>query len=489
MLQKLKKSVQIFNLLNQGFAELASPNVDDNRKQHIIIPIFYWGDTYVGWLQIMFALRFAKHNAHIYFVYDDDLSGMANYSLNFFLVKAFIKKICGHSDFTLLVSKHVPEKKDHFNELILKKHYFNAQWHQKRSIKLSEFKLEPSVIELDQVVAAKIDHLLMSNSFDFCFCPGGIYGNSYLWRGICDTRSVRFSSFDGDKTKLIIASSGLAAHRSDIAVRCQMAPVQDVKKLVQQIRSDIHKRSKITLNKLKALHDRKTRSEGIEQEVEDFFHDFSQKVSRDEVLKNAVIFLNTSWDSAALDLEPWDVSQSDWLDLLVAELIQNGCGNLVIRQHPDEQFYPSRDKYRDQLTNYQKIDRGVNVRLIEAHQQVNSYELIRDSSIVFTFSSTIGLEACVLNRPTFVFKDNYQSKLGALPRYTPGNLNVNLDRYFKDDRDFKLKSALAYYQGQLCGWHDISIPDVDIFLSKGNWSEIIDDLVIDVMLGPVFKDA
>jgi len=87
------------------------------------------------------------------------------------------------------------------------------------------------------------------------------------------------------------------------------------------------------------------------------------------------------------------------------------------------------------------------------------------------------------------FKDNYQSKLGALPRYTPGNLNDNLDRYFKDYRDFKLKSALAYYQGQLCGWHDISIPDADIFLSKRNWSEIIDDLVMDVMSVPVTKDA
>ena len=158
MFQKLKKSIKIFNLLYQSFTELDSPNVDENNKQRIIIPIFYWGDTYVGWLQIIFALGFAKHNAHIYFVYDDDLSGKTSYSINFFLLKAFIKKICVRSDFTLLVSNHLTENKDDFNELIFKKHYFNAQWRQKKSIKLSEFKLEPSVIKLDQVVASKIDY-------------------------------------------------------------------------------------------------------------------------------------------------------------------------------------------------------------------------------------------------------------------------------------------------------------------------------------------
>ena len=304
-------------------------------------------------------------------------------SINFFLVKILIKRICCHSNFTLLESNHFSDKGDQFDELIFKKHYFNAQWRQKRSIKLSEFKLKPSVLELDQVVAAKIDHLLMSNSFDFCFCPGGIYGNSYLWRGICDKRSVRFSSFDGDKTKLVLTSLGVAAHRTDIESRFHMSSMQDTKKLVQQVQNDIHKRSKLKLKNLSSIHDRKTRKEVIDQEVTTFFNDFSLNVSRSGVLKNAVIFLNTSWDSAALDMEPWEASQSDWLDLLVGELIQNGCQNLSIRQHPDEQFYPSQDKYHDKINSYRKISQEVNFYLIEAHHEINSYELIKDSSIVF----------------------------------------------------------------------------------------------------------
>jgi hypothetical protein len=485
MFRKLKKTFQIYKQLSQSFTELDSPNDDEVNKQHIIIPIFYWGDTFVSWVQIIFSLTFAKRNSHIYFVYDDEMVGKYNFSINSLLVRRLVKKICYFSNFTLLTSKDMTETKDDFSELILKKHYFAAQWQEKRSIKLSDFKTKPLAMESDQVIAGKIDNLLMTHSFDFCFCPGGIYGNSYLWRGICDERSIRFSSFDGDETKLILTSSGVAAHRTDIETRFHKTPMQDMKKLVQQVQNDIYKRSKLKLKNLSSVHDRKTRKEGLDPEVTTFFNDFAQKVSRSDVLKNATIFLNTSWDAAALDLEPWKTSQLDWLDLLVGELIQNGCRNLSIRQHPDEQFFPSQDKYSEKVNNYRKTNQEVNFHLIEAHQEINSYELIKDSSIVFTFSSTIGLEACVLNRPTFVFKDNYQSKLGALPRYTSGSLNDNLDSYFKDCHHFKLKSALAYYYGQLCGWHDISIPDLDDFLSKESWNQIIDEIATDVMSGPI----
>jgi len=489
MLRKLKKTFQIYKELSQSFTKLDLPNDEEVEEQHIIIPIFYWGDTYVSWIQIIFSLSFAKRNSHIYFVYDDEMVGKANFSINSFLIKRLVKKICNFSNFTLLTPTDITEMKDDFSELILKKNYFNAQWRQKRAIKLSDFNLEPSVIELDQVVATKIDNLLKSNSFDFCFCPGGIYGNSFLWRGICDKRSVRFSSFDGDETKFILTSSGVAAHRPDVEARFHKSLLKDTKKIVQQVQNDIYKRSKLQLKNLNSVHDRKTRKEEIDQQVTSYFKDFSQNVSRSEVFNNAAIFLNTSWDAAALDLEPWKTSQSDWLDLLVEELIQNGCRNLSIRQHPDEQFYPSQDNYPEKMNNYRKTNQEVNFHLIEAHQEINSYELIKDSTIVFTFSSTIGLEACVLNRPTFVFKHNYQSKLGALPRYTSGNLNENLDRYYKDCRDFKSKSSLAYYYGQLYGWHDISIPDLDKFLSRGSWTQIIDEIVTDVMSEPILTDA
>ena len=104
--------------------------------------------------------------------------------------------------------------------------------------------------------------------------------------------------------------------------------------------------------------------------------------------------------------------------------------------------------------------------LIREDSSTNSYDLIENATAVFTFSSTIGLEAAILNRPSFSFKNNYQTKLKALPTYSPGQLAKQLALYFYQRHEYKRRSIEVYFSGQLQGWEKLSLPNFSTTLNN-----------------------
>ena len=114
------------------------------------------------------------------------------------------KNLGFYPSFNLLSPKVIDTDDDKFDELILKKQYFNFQWAEKRSLRLSSFQLSSEGAQRDRSIAYTIDCILKSKNFELCFCPGGIYSNSFFWRGLCDINGIRFSSFDGDQEGLMV---------------------------------------------------------------------------------------------------------------------------------------------------------------------------------------------------------------------------------------------------------------------------------------------
>jgi hypothetical protein len=445
------------------------PSVGLNQK--IIMPIFYWGNTNVSWLQIFFALNYLRNGAQVFFIYDDDFTSRHRFTLNFVLIRKLISVLKKHPNAEIIRPIITNTQSTQYDDLIYKKHYFNAQWTQKKSIAVNKFSISQSLLEEDRKVAGAIDTVLKSARFDMCFCPGGVYGNSYLWRYLSDQNFIRFSSFDAGAATLIITPAGVAAHRTDVIHRFNANSEKirvDPIKIKREVNANIFKRSQSTIEKIEDLHSRVTLKNVEDEPVQSFFDKYQKNICIENALQNVVIFLNTSWDSAALDLEPWKISQIDWLDLLVPELARNGAKKIIIRQHPDEQFYPSADDYVKKIGLYNQSQPTTDIKLIDKSSTISSYNLLQNSTSVFTFSSTIGLEANILNRPTFVFKQNYQTILNSLPRYTPGDLTKNLNLFFTNVEAYKTQSMLAYYFSQLEGWEKVSIPKFSRTLEDTN---------------------
>lgn len=429
-------------------------------EKAIIFPIFYWGNSNVGWFQIFFAIYYLHLGASVTFVFDDAVTRRKRVAPNYLLMRIFIFIIRKHSKVRVLKPNFTDEKSTDFDEIIYRKHYCNTQWTQKKAVKLSDFNLPDKFLKGDRIIAKAIDDILKSQNYTFCFCPGGVYGNSFLWRHLCNKNNLRFSSFDSDPDTVILSPSGVAAHRADVVHRYKMGNDHDRldrEKIYTAVRENIFKRSQTKIAKKEDLLQRVSSQSFENNLVDQFFAHYSNSINSKDILQTVVIFLNTSWDSAALDLEPWRVTQVDWLDNLVPELIRNGAERILIRQHPDERFYPSNDNYEQIIQKYKQLKSKTSITLINEFSNQSSYDFLLNATCVFTFSSTIGLEANILNRPTFAFKRNYQTMLNALPYYQPGKLTEMLRQHSKNVKNYKDRSFEVYFLSQLKGWERISL--------------------------------
>ena len=127
-----------------------------------------------------------------------------------------------------------------------------------------------------------------------------------------------------------------------------------------------------------------------------------------------VLFTNVSWDTAVTMRDIGFVDMYDWLTEVVDWARCRDDVILDIRVHPGE------TRMRGFETNDSAVDyiRGrfpqlpPHVRIYDADDAVNSYALIEQASVVLVYSSTIGLEAVVLGKPTLVAADSHYRNKG-----------------------------------------------------------------------------
>ena len=468
--------LEIYRYISRTLEDLLKKVDVSESPRKVLIPIFYWGGTNVSWLSIVIALRLAARGSNVFFILDYQILNIKQYSVKMLLIKNILKKICRISRLNMITAPEATDFKAEFDEMIIKKNYFNMQWREKKSISFEEFKKLNYEDKNDRYIVKKIDNVLRDSNFDLCICPGGIYKNSFFWRMLCKNHNVKFLSFDAAGARLCFGP-GVAGHRLDIVTRVNSASDISEAEIERQVRQDVYKRSRLTLNKFENMDDRITQSQFDVIKIDQFFTAFQDQVHHINALGNIVIFLNSSWDSAALDIEPWQITQHDWLKKLINELLACGANNITIRQHPDELFYPSNDDYSSLLNGFLSTYPNAEIKLITPSEQANSYDLIKNGTSIFTFTSTIGLEACILGRPTFVFKKNYQVELDALINYVPGKLTENINMFFDTQVLLKKNAMLAYFFGQIIGWHKISIEDLYLQMKSSELICNIDSLL------------
>jgi hypothetical protein len=113
---------------------------------------------------------------------------------------------------------------------------------------------------------------------------------------------------------------------------------------------------------------------------------------------NSFVFFSSSDDEVAAISDSW---QSSWGNQLncVAELIKYFESHpelsLIIRVHPNQGNKSKQDKLR-----WKSISSTANnIKIYNFDSKVNSYGLLRKAIGVFTFGSTIGVEAAYLRKP------------------------------------------------------------------------------------------
>ncbi len=113
------------------------------------------------------------------------------------------------------------------------------------------------------------------------------------------------------------------------------------------------------------------------------------------------LFTNVTWDSACLRQHVSYPSMLAWVESAVRIAGELPDVALVIRVHPADAKWGSRDNPREALTR----SLGAlppNVRIVESTEAVDSYAIVAISDTVLSYSTTVGLEAAVRGRRVVV---------------------------------------------------------------------------------------
>lgn len=114
----------------------------------------------------------------------------------------------------------------------------------------------------------------------------------------------------------------------------------------------------------------------------------------------ASLFTNITYDSAALYKDVGFESMIDWVVGAVQAAAGTGT-HLVIRVHPGESRWGTNEPV-EELVRQRVGALPSNVHLVPSTSDLNSYDLLADSDVVLTYTSTVGLEAAARGIPSAV---------------------------------------------------------------------------------------
>ena len=135
-------------------------------------------------------------------------------------------------------------------------------------------------------------------------------------------------------------------------------------------------------------------------------------------VKIATIFTSTIGEFIAnngVESYGWG-SQYEAIESTVKYLLERNY-EVLIRMHPNSARFSWRD-----IKKILDIEIIYGIRVYPPWAQINSYDLVTKSEFVFTWGSTIGLEASALGKKTYIFSPTYYSLIADVRIFSPRSL-------------------------------------------------------------------
>jgi len=118
--------------------------------------------------------------------------------------------------------------------------------------------------------------------------------------------------------------------------------------------------------------------------------------------------LNMFWDVASLGVERIFPSPFEWLDQTIEHILDNTQASVAVKQHPRErQFERFKTGSRLGSTLETKYGKNPRFKFFAAADPVNTYSLMENSRLVLPYSSTLGMEAALMNKKVLTCTDVY----------------------------------------------------------------------------------
>lgn len=316
----------------------------------------------------------------------------------------------------------------------------NAIWRMRGERDVQQFYQErPEMDAAVEAHLAKVFHLLRTSAPDWLLIPGGIYGVSSAYLAAAREYGVGATSYDSGTGLLLLAHTGLAAHHADTPIALGMLEKGDPREYEYAFQEG-------------ALELRK-RTEGRD----DFGVQVGAASGKPAGNSNVLVALNVRWDSAALarlrvfdSVEHWLLSLLDWAK-------RTPDARICVRQHPAERHahVGSRDDIASLLARHSEI--GDRLTFVAGSDPVSTYDLIRTAKVVLPFTSSVAMDAAMLDRPVVLGTETHYESLPFVWRAeTPAEYFALIERALAGELIVtdaaKRAATVAYYLTQRCGF-------------------------------------
>ncbi|BCN32518.1 capsular polysaccharide export protein, LipB/KpsS family [Anaeromicropila herbilytica] len=235
------------------------------------------------------------------------------------------------------------------------------------------------------------------NKFDSINVSTGLHYHRWMYLWVGKQKGFRASNYDGPgQIKTSYATNEPNGHSYDVAkvINEKWFTEEEEYKIIQLAKESFLIRKKSTLENGGYNFQKVERSKELDRDYEVF------------------IPLNVMWDAAALGLEDVFTSTEEWLVETLDYLLKNSNVNIMIREHP-AQHSLYKDYNNPSYESLLQDNFGKNPRIyyVRSEEEINSYQMISKAKVVLPISSTIGVEAVLLNKKVIVHTNCYYSRL------------------------------------------------------------------------------
>lgn len=459
MIKKIKSSVGknsrfVLDYLRfKSFLEKETiKSYDSVDESTICILALPWMGTAVPWYAITQALLLNKKGKKVFILFDDMPFGddvLFHKIQSIFILKILKRlpiKFVKLSDYSSLKS-NTDELKDliKLNSL----HYTRGETNYELR-KLYENKIKTQL----KNTYLKIEDFYEKENFSQILLPGGIWGSSGIFTLFANKKDIQLSTYDSGEGLLLLSIFGIAAQLRDIPY--------SFSKLLENQDNKVFAISKGQEQLQKRREGNDTHSHFINAtNISEFGNDYY------------LMLLNSVWDSAALGLHTVYESMFEWIIDSIDWVLNNTEKTIIIRQHPAERVdvINNTDSYEKQIENI--FGENKRVIFIEAKKDINTYDLIENSSCVLGFSSTSIVESVALDKPAIIVSNTYYAGFGIVYNSnTKEEYYGFLEKASKNElevtQEMQNRAYISNYITQSCNWYKTEFtPNRNDFL---NWS-------------------
>lgn len=217
----------------------------------------------------------------------------------------------------------------------------------------------------------------------------------YMWEG--KRHNIKVTNYDGAGNNTTLCSTDFPTGYS-----CDIVKIVKENMLQSELKKIIVNKARVEFEK--RIHSNKDEVQYGFQLVAD--------VSKNQKYYDVIIPLNVNCDAAALGLDRLFSDEENWIMETIDFILNNTKASIMVREHPAvfSDVWKDERIFRYNTILQERYGNNDRVFFCSGDEKINTYRMIEQCKCVLPYSSTVGVESALLDKPVITHTNVYYSK-------------------------------------------------------------------------------